>query len=37
MALFIVGYGTLLYTESVGDTIGANARKKEYKPVVIHG
>jgi len=37
MTLHIVGYGTLLYTESVGDTIGTAAIKKVYKPVVIHG
>ena len=37
MAYYIVGYGTLLYSESVGDTIGTSATKKNYKPVVIHG
>lgn len=37
MAIYIVGYGTLLYTESVGDTIGANASRKEYIPVIFHG
>lgn len=37
MASYIVGYGTLLYAESVGDTIGTNAKKKEYKPIVIYG
>ncbi len=37
MAIYIVGYGTLLYTESVGDTIGTTAIKKVYKPVVIYG
>ena len=37
MAFHIVGYGTLLYTESVGDTIGSAANEKVYKPVVIYG
>lgn len=37
MTYYIVGYGTLLYTESVGDTIGSAARKKVYLPVIIHG
>lgn len=37
MASYIVGYGTLLYTESVGDTIGASAGKKLYLPVMVHG
>jgi len=37
MGLYIVGYGTLLYAESVGDTIGSAAKKKVYHPVIIHG
>lgn len=37
MAVYIVGYGTLLYTESVGDTIGSTANKKIYKPVIVSG
>ena len=37
MASYIVGYGTLLYTESVGDTLGSSAGKKLYHPVMIHG
>ena len=37
MASYIVGYGTLLYTESVGDTLGSTAGRKLYLPVMIHG
>jgi len=37
MASYIVGYGTLLYTDSVGDTLGSSARRKLYLPVMIHG
>jgi hypothetical protein len=37
MTIYIIGYGTLLYTESVGDTIGSGAEKKGCQPVIIHG
>lgn len=37
MAIHIVGYGTLLYTESVGDTIGSGAGRKTYRPVIVKG
>ncbi|MEE4257779.1 MAG: gamma-glutamylcyclotransferase family protein [Bacteroidales bacterium] len=37
MATFIVGYGTLLYRKSVGDTIGHSAEKKVYHPVIVKG
>jgi len=37
MATYIVGYGTLLYRKSVGDTIGDSARKKVYHPVIVKG
>lgn len=37
MALYIVGFGTLLYTESVGDTLGKAAGSKLYHPVIIKG
>ena len=35
--LFIIGYGTLLYRESLANTIGGSAGKKEYIPVIIKG
>jgi hypothetical protein len=35
--LYIVGYGTLLYADSVGDTIGSAAKTKVYHPVIIYG
>jgi len=37
MAIHIVGYGTLLYTESVGNTIGTSASGKTYAPVIVSG
>ena len=37
MAVFIVGYGTLLYRKSVGDTIGHSAKEKAYHPVIVKG
>jgi hypothetical protein len=37
MALYIVGFGTLLYTESVGDSLGKAAAAKLYHPVIVRG
>jgi len=37
MANYIVGYGTLLYRKSVGDTIGHSAGEKVYHPVIVKG
>lgn len=34
---YVVGYGTLLYEESVGDTIGEKAKHKAYIPVLVKG
>jgi len=35
MPNFVVGYGTLLYQESVGDTIGESAERKLFQPVIV--
>jgi hypothetical protein len=34
---YIVGYGTLLYAESLQKTIGESVREKKYIPVIIKG
>lgn len=37
MPVYIVGYGTLLYSNSIADTIGESARSKSYTPVIVKG
>jgi len=32
---YIIGYGTLLYKESLGDTIGNSTEQKKYLPVIV--
>ena len=34
---FIIGYGTLLYKESLGDTIDTSTEEKKYRPVIVKG
>lgn len=33
----VIGYGTLLYEESLGDTIGNLTEQKKYRPVIVKG
>jgi len=34
---YIIGYGTLLYSESLGHTIGSSVNKKKFIPVIVKG